>query len=190
MLQTNYTVKSECTHEEIQELRVREVLLRDNALGRLQVSSSAGEVGSLGGPMSPRPPRTLPNRLPEVLSSDDALGTNLLPFAQTSSVSAGPWDPPSWALNPEPRRLKPGSSSAGGLDGDARAGARLDLQSLMLSETAGGGGSREGPSKRRLVPSPREGASGSGPSRRQLPENLSSSNPPPPNPERSLATRH
>ena len=78
-----------------QDTGLREVLLREMEVGLRQLSSSAGEVGSRGGPMSPRL-RTLPNRPPlDARSSEPADGTNLLPFAQTSSVSAGPEAPPS-----------------------------------------------------------------------------------------------
>lgn len=159
----------------------REVLLRETG-PLLQSLSSVTAGGSLAGPKSPRRP---PNRLRG--SSGGPLGTNLLPLDQTSSESAAPEGPPSWARNPEPRLLG-GSNSEGGLEGEARAGgARLERQSLILSETAGGGGSRdEGPSNRRREPS-RPANSGNGPSRRQLLANLSSSNPPPPKPERSFA---
>ena len=159
--------------------------MRELGFGRLQTPSSAAEGGaSRGGPISPRP-RTLPKRL---AGSAGALGLNLLPMDQFSSASAEPAVPVS--LKPEPRRLKDGTS--GSMLGVILG--LLDRQSLALSERDGGAGSRGpappgpgAPSKRRREPS-REGRSGSGPSRLQLLANLSSSKPPPPKPERSLAT--
>ncbi len=74
-----------------------------------------------------------------------------------------------------------------------RAGPRAERQSEALSDSEGGGGSRAapgGPSNLRRDPSRDEGASGRGPSLRQFPANFgSSSNPPPPKPDRSFSDR-
>lgn len=137
--------------------------------------------------MSPR--RRLPNRLPD--RSDDSggpLGRNLPPLTQVSSVSAGPRGAGSRGPGPGPgpRRLKPPSDSGLSWE-EVRGGARDERQSDALSETEGGGGSRGPPSNRRREPSRDEGASGRGPSLRQFPANFSSSNPPPPKPDRSFS---
>lgn len=160
------------------EGNIRDVLLRESVRGRRQSLSSATLAGG-GGPISPRE-RRLPKRLPGRSPSGGPLGLNLLPICQVSSVSAGPTG--AGSREPGPRRLKPPSDS----DGGGRTGAREDArQSEAPSDTEAAGGSR-GPSKRRRDPS-REGKSGRGPSLRQLPANLgSSSNEPPPKPERSF----
>lgn len=141
--------------------------------------------------MSPR--RKLPKRLPgrsgRSPPSGGPLGRNLAPFAQVSSVSAGPRGAGSREEGGR-RPYEPSDSREDRLE-EVRAAGREERQSDALSETEGGGGSRGapgGPSKRRRGPSPREGMSGRGPSRRQFPANLaSSSKPPPPNPERSFS---
>ena len=152
-------------------------------LGRLQSLSS---VILGGGPDSPL--LTLPNRLPGRSPSVGAAGRNLLPMCQLSSVSAGPGGGASRDGGPR-RRKEPSESCEDAVE--VRAGGRAERQSEALSETEGGGGSRgpaPGPSKRRREPSREDGRSGRGPSRLQLLANLgSSSNPPPPKPERSFS---
>lgn len=152
------------------------MLLRETGAARLHSPSSAAGVLSLGGPISPRP-RRLPNLLPGAPPSEGPLGLNLLPMVQFSSLSAAPGATPSRLPKPEPRRFGISLSGGGALRG------LLERQSLMLSDTAGGGGSRPGgPSTRRRGPS--RSRSGSGPSRLHGPANFSSSNPPPlPNPD-------
>lgn len=164
---------------------LREVLL--NLEGReeaLQFSSpSPAPVGgaSRGGGISPR--RILPNRLPPPSSA----GLNLLPFDQTSSVSAKPGSPEGAKLG---RFLSRDgvSKPAGGMRGDGRLERHWSIESD--TGTGGPGRSPGGPSNRRRETS-REGASGNGPSRRHGLSNLASSSnpPPPPKPERSLAEK-
>lgn len=168
---------------------IREVEFREIVRGRLQSLLSSPTLA--GGPISPR--RKLPKRLPgrsgRSPPSGGPLGRNLAPFAQVSSVSAGPRG--AGSREEGGRRVNEPSDSREEKLEEVRAGGREERQSDALSETEGGGGSRGapgGPSKRRRGPSPREGRSGRGPSRRQFPANLaSSSKPPPPNPERSFS---
>ena len=161
---------------------VRDVEFLEMVRGRLQSLSSVVAAG--GGAISRL--LRLPNRLPGRSPSTGAAGLNLLPMCQFSSVSARP-EGGGASRDGGPRRLNPPSESCDDMV-EVRAGAREDRQSEAPSDTDGGGGSRAGPSKRRLEPSREEGRSGRGPSLLQFPANFSSSNPPPPpKPERSFS---
>lgn len=157
---------------------VRETLSRETGFGRALRQSLSS---SFGGGISLRP-RILPNRLPELLSSvTGGAGLNLLPMAQTSSLSAGL--EPSGVENPEGLRLYDEVSVSRGV---VRAG-RLDRQSLGPSEREGSERSPAGgPSNRRREESRESELGGRGPSRRQGLSNLESSSNPP-NAPRSLA---
>lgn len=104
--------------------------------------------------------------------SSGAVGLNLLPMVQCSSLSAAPvW--PSVMEKPEPLRRADGASGSATFDS-----GRDDLQSLASSETFGGGGGRRSPgcpSKRRCEDSRESPKDGRGASLRQLLENLESS---------------
>lgn len=163
---------------------LRDVLLRDTGRLRQSPLSSGGLTVSLGGPMSPRGRLNLP----EVGgASGGPLGLNLLPIVQVSSESAGP---EGGVLSRKPDRLLSDGPPTSGSAGAVRTGTREERQSEAVSETEVGGGSRTdpGPSKRLREVSREEGRSVKGPSRRQFPENFSSSKPPPPlKPDRSFA---
>jgi hypothetical protein len=153
---------------------LRDVLPRVVGLGRdalLQSPSSA--TVELGGGMSPFP-LMLPNLLPGVLSVLSSDGLNLLPFVHESSRSAAPAE----ISEPKPGPLR--LTEPEGVSGSpAGRGRRLARQSVFPSDTL------FIESKRLRGPS-REGASGSGPSRRHGFSNLPSSAPGP-KPGRSLA---
>jgi hypothetical protein len=158
---------------------IRETLPRETGFGRALRQSTSS---SFGGGMSLRP-RILPNRPPELLSSDAVgAGLNLLPIDQASSLSAGlGW--PSGVEKPEPFRLYDEVSVSRGV---ARAG-RLDRQSLGPSDREGRARSPGGPSNRRREESRELELGGRGPSRLQGLSNLESSSNPPAKPGRSLA---
>jgi hypothetical protein len=84
---------------------IHDVLLRGLGLGRAELRQSASsdiEVGSLGGPISPRP-RTLPNLEPSSRFEGGA-GLNFVPLVHSGSLSAAP-NCPSGMGKPLPRRL-------------------------------------------------------------------------------------
>lgn len=130
--------------------------------------------------MSPRPLME-PNRLPPDDGASDSEGLKRLPMVHLSSESAA-LDWPSGVEKPDVRRRKDGpSASAGGRRDEGREDLHPELPSAAESPPSP---PPPMPSYLRRLPpsrlSPKPPRSGSGPSRRQLPENLSSSKPPPP----------